>query len=129
MGKQNVKSGVGTFSNINGWKRAGDTRGGGERELDRKRGETTSFLSFPFVEFPCQSPAAESQPRINFKGRLGTTQKCRGNNIFPRPTQPKNGLRTKQGTKATVSAGRRVYYGTETLTLLRTPTPFRSFPY
>ena len=28
MGKLNVKSGVGTFS-----KRAGDTRGGGEREL------------------------------------------------------------------------------------------------
>ena len=116
IGKLNVKSGVGTFSNINDGS-AQEIRAGEWRESwDRKKGETTSFLFVPFVEFPCQSPAAESQPRINFKGRLGTTQKCRGNNIVPRPTQPKNGLRTKQGTKVTVSAGRRVYYGTETLT-------------
>ena len=28
----------------------------------------TTFLSVPFVEFPCQSLAAESQPRINLTG-------------------------------------------------------------
>ena len=118
MGKLNVKSGVGTFSNINDESAPEIRAGEGSGSWHRKRGETTSFLSVPFVEFPCQSPAAESQPPINFKGQLGTTQKCRGNNIVPRPftTQPKNGLRTKQGTKATVSAGRRVHHDTETLT-------------
>ena len=56
MGKLNVKS---------------DTREGGERELGWKKGGDDVFpFSVPFVEFPCQSPAAESQPRINFKGRL-----------------------------------------------------------
>ena len=45
MGKLNVKSGVGTFSNIKRWKRAGDTRAGGERGWDGKRRETTTFLS------------------------------------------------------------------------------------
>ena len=109
MGKLNVKSGVGTFSNINDGGAQEIRAGEGRESWDRKRGEKTSFLSVPFVEFPCQSPAAESQPRINFKGRLGTTQKCKGNNIVPGPfpTQPKNGLRTRLGTKATVSACRR----------------------
>ena len=80
----------------------------------RKGGDDVFSFSVPFIEFPCQSPAAESQPRINFKGRLGTTQKCRGNNIFSYTT--KTGLRTRLDTKATVSAGRRAHYGTETLT-------------
>ena len=47
------------------------------------------------------------------KGLLGTTQKCRGNNIVPGPfPTPKNGLRTKLGTKAKVSAGQRFHNGT-----------------
>ena len=81
-------------------------------------GDDVFPFSVQFVELPCKSPAAESQPRINFKGRLGATQECRGNNIVPKPfpTQPKSGLRTRLGPKATVSAGRRVHYGTETLT-------------
>ena len=81
-------------------KRAGDTCGGGEQGLGWKKGGDDDFpFCVPFAEFPCQSPAAESQPRINFKGRLGMTHKCRVNNIVPRPfpTQPKNGLRTRLG--------------------------------
>ena len=92
---------------------------GGERGLGWKKGGDDVFpFSVQFVELPCKSPAAESQPRINFKGRLGATQECRGNNIVPKPfpKQPKKGLRTRLGPKATVSAGRRVHYGTETLT-------------
>ena len=50
-----------------------------------KGGDDLFPFSAPFFEFPCQSSAAVSQPRINLKGRLGTTQKCRGNNLVPRP--------------------------------------------
>ena len=84
-------------------------RGRGAGVGMEKGGDDDFPFSVPFVEFPCQSLAAESQPRINLKGRLGTTQKCRGNNIVPRPfpTHPRNDLRTRLGTKATVSAGRR----------------------
>ena len=46
MGKLNVKSGVGTFSNINDGSAQEIRAGEGRESWDRKRGETTSsFLS------------------------------------------------------------------------------------
>ena len=68
IGKLNVKYGVGKFSNINDGSAQEIRAGEGSGSWDGKRRETTSFLSVPFVEFPYQSPAAESQPPINFKG-------------------------------------------------------------
>ena len=45
MGKLNVKSGVGTFSNINDESAQEIRAGKGSGGWDGKRGETTSFLS------------------------------------------------------------------------------------
>ena len=61
MGKQNVKSGVGTFSNINDGSAQEIRAGEGSGSWDRKRGETTSFLSVPFVELSSRA----SLPRPN----------------------------------------------------------------
>ena len=69
MGKLNVKSGVGAFQilTMEGRRRYARGRGAG---VGMGGGDDVFPFSVPFVEFPSQSPAAESQPRINFKGRL-----------------------------------------------------------
>ena len=86
-------------------------RGRGAGVGMEKGGSDVFPFSVPFVEFPCQSPAAESQPQI--RGYWGRFRNAEETTSFPGLfLHQKNGLRTKLGTKAKVSAGQRFHNGT-----------------